>query len=1741
MAPLSFAHRAACAPLIRWVKAALGLFLFCAGILAVSGAQLTLSWKDNSNNETGFKIERSLDGTAFSQIATVGANTVSYTNTGLADATRYFYRVRAYNAAGNSGYTNVSNAVTAAPPPPPPPPANTAPTITSIANQTINEDGTTGPIAFKVTDLETANGSLALSAASSNTTLVPLSRIIFGGVSTDRTVQINPAGNKSGTAIITVTVSDGQLTASRSFQVTVNPVNDKPTIGTIADQTISQDESTGPISFTIGDSDNATSTLSLSGTSSNLTLVPVSGIVFGGSGGGRTVTVTPAPAQSGFADITIQVSDGLLTATRTFRVTVEAVAPPPPPPPTNTAPTITSIANQTINEDTTTGPIAFKVADGETANGSLTLSASSSNTTLVPVSGIVFGGSDTDRTVLVNPAGNRSGAATITVVVSDGLLTASRAFQVTVSAVNDAPTVSNITNKTIIQDSSTGPIAFTVGDPDTALSSLVLTADSTNRTLVPLSAIVFAGSGQSRTVSVTPASGQSGDATITVRVSDGSLEVVDTFRLTVTPLDAVTVSLTAPSNGAVFEVGSPVNMTALVNDPARTARVEFHAGAIKLGQDTSSPYSYSWSGATAGSHAITAWAVETSGAVRESAAVTISVTEVVHLSVSMSSPSDDESIVLGESMNLEAVVTGPTEAIKRVDFYVGSNRIKQELYAPYTATWMPADPGTYALTARVISTTNTTTISAVRTVTVAPPPVTVNLVVPKDQASYPFGEAIGVEALVSDIAETVRVDFFDGSSKIKSEYYSPYAFSWTPAAAGTHTISAKVFDAAGNTRNSAPVEITVESPPDVRVVLESPSAGLSFLVGETVTLRASVSGGSAVPARVEFYRGSTRLGEDSSAPYAWSWKASGVGPASLMARAVSPAGEGVDSPTISVSVVEPPVTVSLTSPSEGQVYQFGETVHLAASVSDESRTERVEFLADDVKVGDDSSAPFVWDWTPSASGSRDVIARVVEVGGAIRDSTARVITVDDATPLKVTMSTPVDGAVIRIGESVTVSAVVDVSTENVERVEFFAGSTRIKTEYFTPYEFSWTPSATGTYTIRARGRNLAGTRYDSDRVTLVVKNLPVVAEIASPGSGSVMAFGQSVTVEASVSEPARTARVEFLVDGAVVSEDFEAPFAFVWENPGAGDHLIRVQAVDLDGDAVLSDPVSISVEDPPLTVSLTSPTNGIHVFEGGILIVEAVTSDVDRTSRLEFYVDDSLIGEDTEAPFGVDWVGAGLGSHTVHVKAHDLKGNASLSKSAIVNVDAPSGATPGVYRGSFIDPADGLVVGRFAAFVAADGAIAFLGHVESDGAAFFSEALTTGEDGEFQVVGSGSSGPVVLTARIGSEIIEGEVLDPALRLSGSRVSDSADSSFYSLVGVGNVDTRVYLVLGPDDQVFLGVLQDGHFAGRELVAEPSVSGAYISSEDPVLEITVDSDSGSARGFMKTSGGGFWVSGLRSDIPVAQRLENLSTRGYINPGNSVMIVGFVTDGAGTKEVLIRGVGPGLESFGASTPVEDPVLLLKSNGELIADNQRWFDEVNGPGIEETARKVGAFPLVRGSADAALLHQVGPGVYSAVIRDGLQLGGEILVEIYDADEGFPLLSELRSLATRGPVGAGKNLIGGFVISGNSPKRVLVRGIGPGLSRFGVADALNSTRLLLIHEVDGEDVTIGDNSGWSSDPQAGLIAEVAATVGAFALDPDSSDSALLLWLEPGAYTFIVQPGTAGQTGTALVEVYQTE
>ncbi len=136
-------------------------------------------------------------------------------------------------------------------------------------------------------------------------------------------VSDTPAASR--TVRFVLTDGDGGTSNAATKVITVNAVNDVPTISDIADQTINEDTNTGALSFTIGDAETAAASLTVSGSSSNTTLVPNANIVFGGSGASRTVTVTPAANKNGTATITVNVSDGSLTGSDTFLLTVRSV------------------------------------------------------------------------------------------------------------------------------------------------------------------------------------------------------------------------------------------------------------------------------------------------------------------------------------------------------------------------------------------------------------------------------------------------------------------------------------------------------------------------------------------------------------------------------------------------------------------------------------------------------------------------------------------------------------------------------------------------------------------------------------------------------------------------------------------------------------------------------------------------------------------------------------------------------------------------------------------------------------------------------------------------------------------------------------------------------------------------------------------------------------------------------------------------------------------------------------------------------------------------------------------------------------------------------------------------------------------------------------------------------------------------------------------------------------------------
>ncbi len=276
----------------------------------------------------------------------------------------------------------------------------------------------------------------------------------------------------------------------------------------------------------------------------------------------------------------------------------------------------------------------------------------------------------------------------------------------------------------------------------------------------------------------------------------------------------------------------------------------------------------------------------------------------------------------------------------------------------------------------------------------------------------------------------------------------------------------------------------------------------------------------------------------------------------------------------------------------------------------------------------------------------------------------------------------------------------------------------------------------------------------------------------------------------------------------------------------------------------------------------------------------------------------------------------------------------------------------------------------------------------------------------------------------------------------------------------------------------------------------------------------------------------------------RFVNLSSRVHVKHGDAshAVVVGFVVSGSGSQPVLVRAIGPSLSGFGITDALSDPSLSVQnSSGQILAANAGWN---NDSLVSATASRVGAFGLTAGSHDSAVVLALPPGAYTATIAGG-KSDGEALIEVYDAlSAGATTAPQLVNMSTRGFVDADGNLIAGFVVQGTSAKRVLVRAVGPGLSSFGVSGAL-SDPILEVHDASG--ATVAKNNDWTvpqsldaAHPAAAAadIAAAAAMAGAFPLASGSKDSAVVITLNPGAYTAVVT-GAAHASGAILVEMYE--
>jgi hypothetical protein len=293
----------------------------------------------------------------------------------------------------------------------------------------------------------------------------------------------------------------------------------------------------------------------------------------------------------------------------------------------------------------------------------------------------------------------------------------------------------------------------------------------------------------------------------------------------------------------------------------------------------------------------------------------------------------------------------------------------------------------------------------------------------------------------------------------------------------------------------------------------------------------------------------------------------------------------------------------------------------------------------------------------------------------------------------------------------------------------------------------------------------------------------------------------------------------------------------------------------------------------------------------------------------------------------------------------------------------------------------------------------------------------------------------------------------------------------------------------------------------------IPGVTLGGSKPVT-FTVTAGCAASATFRLDGGGSVGGNCGGASTGSAPRLVNLSTRGLTLGSANPMIGGFVIGGSAAKTVVITAKGPSLAQYGIANALSNPTLTLvrASDNATLATNDNWGSAANAAQIQAS----GFAPS--NALESAILTTLAPGAYTAVVSGAGGVTGLGLVEVYEVDRpDIPLIN----VSTRGQISTGGDvMIGGFVI--DSPMTVVVRAGGPSLTQYGIANALANPTVTLVRASDN--VAIATNDDWGS------AANVAQLVSSGFAPSNPLESAILVTLQPGAYTAIVS-GVGNTTG----------
>jgi hypothetical protein len=389
------------------------------------------------------------------------------------------------------------------------------------------------------------------------------------------------------------------------------------------------------------------------------------------------------------------------------------------------------------------------------------------------------------------------------------------------------------------------------------------------------------------------------------------------------------------------------------------------------------------------------------------------------------------------------------------------------------------------------------------------------------------------------------------------------------------------------------------------VSLTSPSSGSSFTAPAIITITATASDPDGSISKVEFYSGTSLIGQSTTSPYSFSWTNVVAGTYRITAVATDNLNSQTTSSAVTVTVKGqatsnlPPV-INITSPANGANFTAPANFSITVNASDPDGTiSKVEFYNGTTKLGQSTVSPYTYTWSNVAVGAYSIIAVATDNLNSQTTSSVVTVWVNSASlgnkPPAISVTAPTNGQTFTAPATITISATASDPDGKISRVEFYNGTTKLGQSTTTPYSFSWTNVAAGTYKISAVATDNLYSQTTSAAITVTVNstssavNKPPVINITSPANGANLSASAALSITASASDPdGKINKVQFYNGTTKLGETTAAPYSISVKNIAAGTYNLIAVAFDNLNVQTLSKVVTVLVK---TTSDVPNPTD----------------------------------------------------------------------------------------------------------------------------------------------------------------------------------------------------------------------------------------------------------------------------------------------------------------------------------------------------------------------------------------------------------------------------------------------------------------------------------------------------------------------------------------------------------------------